>query len=722
MQILHQIRRLMRLDSLISALPARTAWKVILASLLFHKFLMNDVCAQLDSIKTDDVIACPGPIDIRDLPLQVISTPIIQIGPVDTLRFRRGDDHSIEYGLNTVPGIRYESRGPGGSRRVSMRGSLLRSGFGVRGVKAYVDGVPLTSPDGNTPLEVLDVAAIKNVQVMMGPHCTQFGPGTGGVLLFDTADPAHLGRVGGTVSVGGGSFGYQRASIGLTLNAKRNSRFSTFYVRERFVGYRAQEGNYKDFVLLKGSKQFQPGLNPVDLSTSVWYYDGGWELPGGLDSLTNADAPRSANLYSQQQAKAAVQRKWLQGNVGLSVYRPNFEIHSRIYGQATHKLNPYGTSAFSNGYKDETGSSWGTRTVISYPRYAKSHLVMILEGQLEPARLAEYDNVQGQPGALRIDQQVTARQGLISLGASHLFRHCQLNGFFSINYLGTNFRDLSQAAPTSTIATPLVPQGSVEARFLAKSAPIQRFRPTMSYYLRAATAYSPPNWWELRQVDGSLDQSLNPEQGINLEAGLQGSFSGDPRNMVIFKVYHLALWDAILPYTDTLGLTRYRNAEQCNQTGAELSFHFNLTKAWFLQGSAAWMHYRFAEASAMGDFERGDAVPGVPTATAFLATEYALPFHLLLRVSGHFTGPIWLDSHNSDRQDAYAVVNAFVEQTLTRKRGGLYEDRASLRLTVGVNNLLNAAYSNYLNLNDRRRNYWNPAPMRNIFAGIQCTF
>jgi iron complex outermembrane receptor protein len=564
---------------------------------------------------------------------------------------------------------------------------------------------------------------VDQVHAYRGPQCARFGPGTGGVLDFSTTSAPLFGKYGGTVGLSVGSFGYQRAAIALGANAFGGQQgVSALYVHERFAGYRAQEGNHKDFVHIKAFKRLERGGHATILRASMWYYDGGWELPGALDSLTSVEAPQSANPYSQQQAQAAVRRQWLQVNLGFSTEGEKWLINSNVYGQATHKLNPYGTSAFSNGYKDETGNSWGTRTRFAYHAISQTLLTLDIECQVEPAHLLEYDNILGQPGTLRIDQQVTGGVGLVSLGASRVFPDAMLTCNFGLNYLATDFQDKLQPLPKIRIATPWVPQGSFEARIRPRKWNTASLKSLPDIILRAASAYSPPNWWELRQENGSIDQNLKHEQGFNFEAGLQFKLKGNPQNGVEIRAYHLALWGAILPYTDTLGLTRYRNAEQCGQSGVELSLHHHLTKAWQIQGSAAWMHYRFTEASRVGDFEKGDAVPGIPPITGFLATEYELPFHLLLRVSGQFTGSIWLDSRNTDRQDAYVVVNAFAEQILTRKRKGLQETRASLRLTGGVTNMLNAAYSNYLNLNDRRRNYWNPAPTRNIFAGLQCTF
>ena len=72
--------------------------------------------------------------------------PIIKRSPV-----RQFANTSILETLNTIPGVRMESRGDGGSRRISIRGSSLRAPFGVRNVKMYWNGIPVTSPDGSSP-------------------------------------------------------------------------------------------------------------------------------------------------------------------------------------------------------------------------------------------------------------------------------------------------------------------------------------------------------------------------------------------------------------------------------------------------------------------------------------------------------------------------------------------------------------------------------------------
>ena len=53
-----------------------------------------------------------------------------------------------------VPGVQVQERAnPSQDPRIAIRGFGARSAFGVRGVRVLRDGVPLTLPDGQTPLD-----------------------------------------------------------------------------------------------------------------------------------------------------------------------------------------------------------------------------------------------------------------------------------------------------------------------------------------------------------------------------------------------------------------------------------------------------------------------------------------------------------------------------------------------------------------------------------------
>ena len=78
-----------------------------------------------------------------------------------------------------------EERSPG-SFRLAIRGSSLRSPFGVRNVKVYWNGIPFTDAGGNTYLNLFDFNSIANIEVIKGPGGSMYGAGTGGVVLLES--------------------------------------------------------------------------------------------------------------------------------------------------------------------------------------------------------------------------------------------------------------------------------------------------------------------------------------------------------------------------------------------------------------------------------------------------------------------------------------------------------------------------------------------------------
>src|SRR5690606_4137521 len=86
---------------------------------------------------------------------------------------RQFHDYSLVPAFNTVAGVRMEERSPG-SYRLSIRGSLIRSPFGIRNVKVYFEGIPLTDASGNTYINSLDQEAIQGAEIIKGPDGSLF--------------------------------------------------------------------------------------------------------------------------------------------------------------------------------------------------------------------------------------------------------------------------------------------------------------------------------------------------------------------------------------------------------------------------------------------------------------------------------------------------------------------------------------------------------------------
>src|SRR5688572_23029283 len=145
-------------------------------------------------------------------------------------------NNSLVAAMNTIPGIRMEERSPG-SYRLSIRGSLLRSPFGVRNVKVYLDDLPLTDASGNTYVNLIDPALLNRIEILKGPDGSLFGANSGGVVLMNTHDDRDSTSTRGDLS--GGSYGMFRESIQLTNSANR-FQWTFKQVFQRADGYRDQ--------------------------------------------------------------------------------------------------------------------------------------------------------------------------------------------------------------------------------------------------------------------------------------------------------------------------------------------------------------------------------------------------------------------------------------------------------------------------------------------------
>ncbi|MGY0040307.1 TonB-dependent receptor plug domain-containing protein [Pedobacter sp. NJ-S-72] len=100
---------------------------------------------------------------------------------LNKVALERQPNSSLVTVMNTLSGVRMEERSPG-SYRLSIRGSLLRSPFGIRNIKIYLDEFPLTDAGGNSYLNALDLSGIGNIQILKGPQSSFYGANSGGVI------------------------------------------------------------------------------------------------------------------------------------------------------------------------------------------------------------------------------------------------------------------------------------------------------------------------------------------------------------------------------------------------------------------------------------------------------------------------------------------------------------------------------------------------------------
>lgn len=87
--------------------------------------------------------------------------------------------------LQGIAGLQADQRGNfAQDSRISLRGFGARSSFGVRGVEMTLDGIPLSTPDGQVQPSTLLLGQLQQVEVLKGPFAALYGNASGGVIAF----------------------------------------------------------------------------------------------------------------------------------------------------------------------------------------------------------------------------------------------------------------------------------------------------------------------------------------------------------------------------------------------------------------------------------------------------------------------------------------------------------------------------------------------------------
>src|ERR1700748_923646 len=143
--------------------------------------------------------------------LTEVGAPVSVVSKSSLDRF---GNNSILPALNTNPGVRMEERSPG-SYRLNIRGSSLRSPFGVRDIKIYWNEIPLTDPGGNTYLNELGFYNFQSIEIIKGAAGSLYGAAIGGAMLIHSM-PSTWQR-GVNVDYSFGSFNTQSVNANVRL-------------------------------------------------------------------------------------------------------------------------------------------------------------------------------------------------------------------------------------------------------------------------------------------------------------------------------------------------------------------------------------------------------------------------------------------------------------------------------------------------------------------------
>ncbi|PRY49841.1 iron complex outermembrane receptor protein [Arcticibacter pallidicorallinus] len=614
---------------------------------------------------------------------------------------------SLVPAMNSVPGMRMEERSPG-SYRLSIRGSLLRSPFGIRNVKMYMDDFLLTDAGGNTYLNAIDASAASEIAILKGPEGSVYGANTGGVVLINTEA---AGSETVEAAINGGSYGllYQNASIQKKWN---DVSLSVYQAYQRSDGYRENSAMNRKYI--QALPQWSYSSNG-SLKALLVYSDMHYETPGGLTAGQMESNPRSArpaagpNPGAREQQAGIYNKTFLGGLMHEVTFKPSFKHVLAITGSLTDFRNPFITN-----YEVREERTAGLRTYFQYTGTAVPLTWQLgYEGQRTLSDISNYDNNGGIRGNTQSADQLNANQQFVfsrlSIQASS---RLLLEAAASINFNGYKYGAIDAARSALN-------DKAFDAQVMPRIAASYKLSEELAVRASTSRGFSSPTIAEVRASDQVINTELQPESGWNYEAGLRMSLANN-RLYWDAVVFRYDLKNAIVRRVNEDDAEYFVNAGGTNQSGLESQLLYWLVpprKQGFLRSTQLRNSYTYSDFSfdnyqSGSEDYTGNRLTGIPKHVLVSSVNLGFAKQYSLFLQHNYTSDITLNDASSVYAEKYHLLQAKASRKFTTA-GGL-----GISFYIGADNLLDETYSLGNDLNAFGNRYFNPAARRNFFAGL----
>lgn len=614
-------------------------------------------------------------------------------------------------GMNTVAGIRMEERSPG-SYRLAMRGSLIRSPFGIRNTKVYVDEFPFTDAGGNTYLNLIDPSFIQQISVLKGPDGSLYGANSGGIIKIQ---PQGFGKIQDKLDVNimAGSFGLFQEQIGIqrVLNTKYQFSINQSFLRSD--GYR--ENTKLDKKVIQTAHQWDYHKSS-QLRLFAFYTDLAYQTPGGLtqqqyDSNPQQSRPAGGPNPSASEQKAAIYNKTLfAGLAHSSNLNNNLSHHIAIYGSHTDFKNPFITN-----YEVRKESNMGLRTYFSWAKPVHGKAVQMqlgAEATLGWNAIHNYDNNKGVKGSLQaeddLDNQIWNLFYRIQI---EVLKNWNIEGAIGLNGNQISYRKYYPLSEKGAIKFDLEWMPRIATSYVFKN---------MAWRISYAKGYSTPTLAEVRSSDNIINTALQAEKGNNYEVGYKIK-TNNQRLIFDFAAYSYRMKNGILRQLDDVGIESYANIGVMNQKGVEgtlwyyIPINLGILNAINYQAAVAYNRYRFGKYEVNNENLEHNKITAVPDWVWTNSLFLDLPYQMNLNIYYNYTS----SSPLNDANTVFAKSFNLLQTKLVWKTQAT--TKIGLQFYIGVDNLLNERYSLGNDINAFGGRYFNAAPTRNFYGGMKVT-
>lgn len=605
--------------------------------------------------------------------------------------------------VNTAPGVKMDERSPG-SYRLSIRGNLLRSTFGVRNVKVYWNGIPFTDANGNTYLNQIAFHHIGSMEILKGPSGSRYGAGTGGVVLLHTEKIQDTGW-GVRVHAAAGSYGMFTAG-GRVAYKNNDAQHVLAYTHQQSDGYRNHSQVDRRVADYSGTYRI---THNQQLHTHLFYSNLFYQTPGGLTAQEAAQDPRSARPGAENQ-QAALYLKTLYAGLSHEAQLSNhWKTTTSVYASHTQFKNPT-----IRNYERKTEQGAGGRLELAYTKNAWK---WVAGGEFQHSftNAGVYANAGGVVDTLQSQDEISSTLYNMFIQGDWSVKKWNLTAGVSYNsgtyrFLRANIPGFQQQF--RQFKPDLIPRIAIHRSIGAH----------MNLYASFSKGFSPPSIDEVYASDAVFNRNLNAERGTNWELGMKllpirNRFWGD------VAVYYYRLNETIVSRRDSTGGDFYVNAGTTEQWGVESAWSFiirqkpkkfvSYIKAWT---SITLTHARFVEyQKGQGDFD-GNRLTGVPFLVVQTGVDVKARHGFSAMISHAYTGNIPLNDAGTFVAPHYNRAFARIDYALPLP--GMLKSTIYFAWEKSFNN----PFSLGNDLNAAANRYFNPAAPWQVTGGMVLKF
>ncbi len=607
---------------------------------------------------------------------------------------------SLQEYLNNIPGVFTTSANNfSQDLRLSIRGFGARSSFGIRGIKIIVDGIPQTSPDGQTQLDNLPIGIMESLEVIRGPAANLYGNSSGGVITINTISGDGQNKTNYKAIFG--AYDYKSVMRLKTFNWDKTD-LVVYYDTKESNGYRQFSGFKNKIINLKVSHRFSEKSNLVyqlNSTNSPYAYDsGGLNIEEVQIDRTNA---RQRNIDYKTKETVKHLKTGLSWSLDINE-RANIQSFAFYQHRDFYSLLPFGFGGIISLDKDVFGFGSRLQNKKKQNNYINTFQLGFDYSNQKDQR-DRYRNNFGEEGENVFSQlEKFSSFGLYVLNQAEFENGVllRLGSRFDSNKIATDNMN------ESIILNKLNPSIGITYNTNNRS----------NLFITVGTSFETPTLNELsNNPTGGMgfNKDLEPISSLSYEYGWKGNFSNSSLEII---GYNILSSNEILPFEleEYPGKNFYRNVGETSRSGLELSWNYFFTTA-ALQLSYTISDNKFKSYEINDSQLKGKKIPGIPNQLFDLSALFKLQKELNLKMNYQFVGKRFADNLNLTEIESHSLLSFKISKPF-------YVKRIKLNSFIGVNNILNEKYFDNIRLNAFGKRYYEPAPDRNIYLGADISF